>query len=143
MRSACPSRAPEERVAWLQKPLRDARREVATAFERRYLGALLEEKYRRFAFKSIEYYSAKLAKTPIYYPYLFNQALRHFREERIVKASAQKLRALPRDAITYPFLLLKAEPGVEAYLVCGTESCFATTDSAEELDALLKRSLRP
>ena len=107
------------------------------------LGALLEEKYRRFAFKSIEYYSAKLAKTPIYYPYLFNQALRHFREERIVKASAQKLRALPRDAITYPFLLLKAEPGVEAYLVCGTESCFATTDSAEELDALLKRSLRP
>jgi DNA-binding NtrC family response regulator len=29
--------------AWLRKPLRDARREVATAFERRYLGALLEE----------------------------------------------------------------------------------------------------
>jgi DNA-binding NtrC family response regulator len=29
--------------AWLKKPLREARREVATAFERRYLTALLEE----------------------------------------------------------------------------------------------------
>ncbi|MDX1294845.1 MAG: thioredoxin domain-containing protein, partial [Sulfurimonadaceae bacterium] len=31
------------------------------------LGSLVEEKYRHFAFKTIEYYSYKLAKTPIYF----------------------------------------------------------------------------
>jgi uncharacterized protein YyaL (SSP411 family) len=105
------------------------------------LGSLLEEKYRRFAFKSIEYYSAKLAKTPIYFPYLFNQALRHAKEDRIVKASPEHLETFPRDTIAYPFMLAKAEPGTEGYLVCGTQSCFATTERAEELDTLVRNSL--
>jgi uncharacterized protein YyaL (SSP411 family) len=98
------------------------------------LGILLEEKYRRFAFKTLEYYSAKLAKTPIYFPYLLNQAVRYLFEDLIVKADANKLLeagdALSR--VTYPFVHVKATED-EAYMLCGVQSCFAQLHSADDI----------
>ncbi len=105
------------------------------------LGALVEEKYRRFAFMTIEYYSAKLARTPIYFPYLFNQALRYAKEERIVKATAEALHSIAPGTITYPFVRTKADADAEGYLVCGTQSCFATAETPDALDALIRGSL--
>lgn len=98
------------------------------------LGILLEEKYRRFAFKTLEYYSAKLAKTPIYFPYLFTQAIRYLFEDLLVKANAEKLAAASDvlRAIRYPYVHIKATDD-SAYMLCGVQSCFARLDKAEEI----------
>ena len=98
------------------------------------LGILLEEKYRRFAFKTLEYYSAKLAKTPIYFPYLFNQTVRYLFEDLLVKADAEKLAAASDTfhTIRYPYLHIKATDD-RAYMLCGVQSCFAQLDKAEEI----------
>ncbi|MEJ2469073.1 MAG: thioredoxin domain-containing protein, partial [Campylobacterales bacterium] len=98
------------------------------------LGILLEEKYRRFAFKTLEYYSARLAKTPIYFPYLFGQTVRYLFEDLLVKASEEKLSSAA-DAlasVTYPYLHVKATDD-GAYLLCGVQSCFAQLKNAEEI----------
>ena len=98
------------------------------------LGILTEEKYRRFAFMSLEYYSARLAKTPIYFPYLFNQAVRYFFEDLVVKADAALLASAAEAlaAVTYPYLHVKAS-GDNAYMLCGVQSCFAQIKTPEEI----------
>ena len=106
------------------------------------LGSLSEEKYRRFAFKTIEYYSEKMAKTPIYFPCFFSQALRHIKGDRIVKANRDAL--LKTDllaTITYPYTLLHADPSASEFMICGNDSCFSSTKNPRELDSLIQRSL--
>jgi hypothetical protein len=104
------------------------------------LGVLISEKYRRFAFKSLEYVSIKLMKTPIYYPMLTLQAIRHLKEERLIKGSSKRLLELSKS-FTYPFVWLKNDESSESYLICGTQSCFATTDEGEKLDELINSTL--
>lgn len=41
------------------------------------LGSTLDEKYRHFAFKTLEYYSLKLMRNPIHYPKLAEQIIRY------------------------------------------------------------------
>ncbi len=105
------------------------------------LGTLVEEKYRRFAFKSIEYYSAKLARTPIHFPRLFEQALRYTKEERLVKAPETLLENVPFERIGYPFVLGKLDPSAEGCMVCGTQSCYASVDDPEALPDALAETL--
>jgi uncharacterized protein YyaL (SSP411 family) len=103
------------------------------------LGILLEEKYRRFAFKTLEYYSARLAKTPIYFPYLFGQTVRYLFEDLLVKATPEKL-ALASDAlagVTYPYVHVKASSD-DAYMLCGVQSCFAQLKTVEEIAPTLR-----
>ncbi len=57
------------------------------------LGSLIDTKYRHFAFKSLEYVSIKLMKSPIYYPKLTEQCVRFLKEDRIVKAPKASLQA--------------------------------------------------
>jgi len=105
------------------------------------LGSLVEEKYRRFAFATIEYYSAKLAKTPVYFPYLYRQALRYSRGDRVVKAPLADLRPDLLAAVRYPFVLTRADPAAAQYVICGSDACFAATSDPAELDALIHASL--
>lgn len=100
------------------------------------LGSLVDEKYRHFAFKTLEYYSYDLSRKPITAPYLFNQMIRYVKEDRIVKS---KLHVSHRH---YPFTLKQYDESVtEGYLVCGAHSCFATTNDEETLDTLIEQSL--
>ncbi len=99
------------------------------------LGALVDEKYRHFAFKTLEYYSYDLARKPINSPYLFNQMIRYVKGDRIIKSK------LHVNYLRYPFTRKQYDKSVEGYLVCGTQSCFATTSDANELDTLIERSL--
>ena len=98
------------------------------------LGALLEERYAEIAFKTMEYYSYKIARYPIYHPTFTRAAIRHLKEDLVVKALPNLLeeaRSLVRDA-RYPFVLLKSEISPE-FLVCTRRSCFAAAKSPEEL----------
>ena len=106
------------------------------------LGTLVDEKYRRFAFKSLEFYSQKLSKTPISFPYLLDQAHRYIREDRIIKAKRTLLlenqKALSH--LTYPYTKRYASAD-NHFMLCGLQSCFAHTQIVSELNLLLSRSL--
>jgi len=107
------------------------------------LGALLDPKYRHFAFKSLEYYSLKLSKTPINAAYLLDQAHRYIREERIIKAQKETLLAhiTPLARLTYPYLRRYATQESTEFMICGLQSCFANTDDVTSLEKMVRESL--
>ncbi|ADR33684.1 hypothetical protein Sulku_1021 [Sulfuricurvum kujiense DSM 16994] len=104
------------------------------------LGILIDPKYTRFGFKSLEYVSLNLMKTPIYYPTLAAEAITHLKGLRVIKSSSENL--LENDFhVTYPFVLLKNDETLQEYTVCGENSCFAATKKGEELDELITSTL--
>ncbi len=106
------------------------------------LGTLIDPKYRHFAFKTLEYYSQKLAKTPIYFPYMLDQAFRYLKGDRIVKADSSLMQenAALLSKVTYPYTKRYASNEAEGFLICGLESCFANCREPNELDALIKKT---
>jgi len=106
------------------------------------LGSLIEAKYRHFAFKTLEYYSVKLSKTPIYFPYFLDQAHRYIKEDRIVKGKKEKLAEGTAQLanISYPFTKRYATNESEDFLICGLNSCFANTKDAKEIDKFISNS---
>ncbi len=99
------------------------------------LGSLVDEKYRHFAFKTLQYYSYDLARKPIHAPYLFNQAVRFIKEDRIIKTKLSLKRT------HYPFVLKKYDETIDGYLICGNKSCFASTSNPDKIDLLIKESI--
>lgn len=104
------------------------------------LGMLIDPKYRRFAFKSLEYASIKLMKTSIYYPKLTEQAVRYIHEERLIKGSTEQLFAIQKP-FSHPFVLLKNDETVEGFLICGENSCYSTTKDPIRLDELIRATI--
>ncbi len=105
------------------------------------LGTLHDAKYRHFAFKTLEYYSLKLSKTPINFPYLFDQAHRYIREDRVIKGKKSTLiNATQKIAsLNYPYTF-RFSTQDDGFLVCGVNSCFANTPDADALNNLIKKS---
>ena len=103
------------------------------------LGSLIDGKYRHFAFKSLEYVSIKLMKSPIYTPRLTEQTVRYLKGDRIIKAPKKLLQRC--GTLTYPFVLLKRDETLDNFLICGENSCFASTEEVQKLDALLSSTL--
>ncbi|MBN2894351.1 MAG: thioredoxin domain-containing protein [Campylobacterales bacterium] len=96
------------------------------------LGSLVDEKYRTFAFKTLEYYSADLAKRPLYYPYLCEQALRYIHEDHILKAPfGADVSAYYRDA-AHPWLRVHYHEQSD-FMLCNNHSCFAKADDIASL----------
>jgi uncharacterized protein YyaL (SSP411 family) len=104
------------------------------------LGILVDPKYRHFAFKSLEYISIKLMKTPIYYPTLTVEVIRHLKEQRLIKHNATSLKKISHP-FSYPFVLLKNDETLDQLSVCGESSCFATTKDITKLDELISSTL--
>lgn len=100
------------------------------------LGILVDSKYRHFAFKSLEYVSIKLMKTPIYYPTLTSEVIRYLSEQRVVKNKSENLARVVLP-FHYPFVLLKNDETLNEFTVCGENSCFAVTNEITQLDALI------
>ncbi len=108
------------------------------------LASLLgDEKYRTFAFKTLEYNSYDLSRKPIYYPYMFNQMMRYLKEDRIVKAKTARLEKdlASLCKIRYPYTLLKNEE-VEGFLICGIMSCFSNVNDAKMVEAQIEKTLQ-
>jgi uncharacterized protein YyaL (SSP411 family) len=103
---------------------------------------LSDEKYRSFAFKTLEYNSYDLARKPIYYPHLFNQMMRYLKEDRIIKANTQNITSSLRllKQLPYPYILLKNDT-IEGFMVCGTTQCFAHVDDVTLLQQELQKTL--
>ncbi len=107
------------------------------------LGTLVEERYRHFAYKTIEYYSMKMGKTPVYFPYFFDQVLRHIKEDRVIKASESMLKenALTFAQVSYPYTMLQRDDSTaDEFLICGIKSCFATTKDPNSIEKQIENS---
>jgi len=107
------------------------------------LATLLEdEKYKHFAFKTMEYNSYELGRRPIYYPYMLIQALRYVKGDRVIKTSEQNIYnyAYELAKIKYPFTLLKRSES-DDFMVCGDKSCFANTEDTDQINQLIEQSL--
>jgi hypothetical protein len=106
------------------------------------LGSFVEDKYRVFAFKTLEYNSYELGRRPLYYPYMLSQMIRYLKGDRIIKTSSKNLKnnASTIASINYPYILQYTTQS-EEFLVCGQESCFANTHNATELDSIINKSI--
>jgi uncharacterized protein YyaL (SSP411 family) len=106
------------------------------------LGSLVEEKYRTFAFKTLEYNSYELGRKPIYTPYMLSQMLRYLKGDRIIKSNNNNLHNNAADIahIRYPFILKQINTE-DDFLVCGTNSCFANTKDVTKLEEIIIKSI--
>ncbi len=107
------------------------------------LASLLgDEKYRTFAFKTLEYNSYDLSRKPIYYPYMFDMMMRYLKEDRIVKSSRDLLQKHLVDLlkIRYPYVLLKAEER-EDFLICGMMSCFSNVNDVKMVEEKINETI--
>jgi len=106
------------------------------------LGTLLEdEKYTRFAFKTLEYNSYELGRRPIYYPYLLKQMLRYLKGDRTVKATDAELRTNAHTiaSLSYPFVWCKRSDE-SGFMVCGEKICFGFSEDPSMLEYLIQTS---
>lgn len=106
------------------------------------LGVLIDAKYRHFAFMSLEYYSAKLVKKPVHFPYLFNQAMRYIKEDRIFKGEKAALDRLNETILKldYPYIL-RVQADANETLLCGVQSCYASLKEDANLQEELNKTL--
>ena len=106
------------------------------------LATLMEdEKYRHFAFKTMEYNSYELGRKPIYYPFMLTQALRYVKGDRIVKTSELNItnNSFALAKIPYPFIQFKASQE-DGFMVCGEKSCFANTEDISKIQQIISNS---
>jgi uncharacterized protein YyaL (SSP411 family) len=96
------------------------------------LGSILDEKYRHFAFKTLEYYSYDLHKKPLHYPYMTNQSLRYVNDDNILKVPFDTSIAEINKLNNYPYLHVKYHQEKE-YMLCNNSSCFANASNIKEL----------
>jgi len=103
------------------------------------LGSLVDEKYTHTAFKTLEYNSIKIIKQPMWHATFVSAAIRYLKEDIVIKSLPNRLEEI-RDLTYdygYPYILFKSEARPD-FLLCGRSSCFASCESAEELEAALK-----
>ena len=83
-----------------------------------------------------------MGRTPIAYPYFFNQVYRYTKEDRIVKSSRENLlnNAKTLADINYPYTMKYLDPSASEFMVCGINSCFATAKEANAINELIKNS---
>ena len=106
------------------------------------LSTLLEdEKYKHFAFKTMEYNSYDLGRKPIYYPYMLCEVIRYVKGDRIIKTEQENIinNAYELAKISYPFIQLRAS-SEEGYMICAEKSCFANTNSIDEIETIISQT---
>ncbi|SMC09424.1 thioredoxin domain-containing protein [Nitratiruptor tergarcus] len=97
------------------------------------LGSLLDEKYIKFSFDTIEFYSEKIYKYATWSAKFIEDVLRFIYQDKIIKADAQNLAACNEiDFAKYPFTLLKSEE-IEGYMLCNRSACFLHTNDCQEI----------
>ncbi len=107
------------------------------------LASLLgDEKYKTFAFKTLEYNSYDLARKPLYYPYMFNQMMRYLKEDRIIKAKEHLLKEHLHTLakLSYPYTLLKADNN-EGFMICAMMHCFSNVNDVTMIEEKLQETL--
>ena len=101
-----------------------------------------DEKYKHFAFKTLEYNSYELGRKPIYYPYMLKQMLRYIKGDRVVKSRVNNLieNLSELKKVKYPFIQLKLDD-IEDFMICGDKNCFSQVKLVQEIESAINKSL--
>lgn len=107
------------------------------------LSSLLEDKYRTFAFKTLEYNSYEFGRKPIYFPTMLSAMLRYLRGDAIIKSNAANLQkhALAISLIEYPFVIKYASTD-SGFLLCRQDSCFANVEDIDEVKKSIQKVMQ-
>ena len=99
---------------------------VATMLSTLYsVSSLVDSVYKKFVFKTLEIYSYDIMRQPISTPRMSRMVIRYLKDDVIIKATENKLKAHMQelDTLPHPFSLLKNDTN-DGYMICNSNSCF-------------------
>ena len=105
------------------------------------ISSLVDPVYKKFVFKTLEVHSYDVMRQPISTPRLSKTVIRYLKDDIIVKAREEKLKAhIPDlDKIPYPFSYIKADTN-DGFMICTSSSCFGhEADWASAMSVIEKR----
>lgn len=115
---------------------------VATMLSVLYsISSLVDTVYKKFVFKTLEIYSYDVMRQPISSPRMSKMLIRYLKDDVIIKAKEEKLKAYIKelDKLPHPFSLFKNDSN-EGYMICNSNSCFGhEKDFSGVIEVLEKR----
>ena len=89
------------------------------------ISSLVDIVYKKFVFKTLEVYSYDVMRQPISTPRMSRMVIRYLKDDVIIKASEEKLKAHidALDTLAHPFTLYKNDTN-DGYMICNTNACF-------------------
>jgi uncharacterized protein len=100
------------------------------------LGALVDEKYREFAYKAIEFNSIQTMQYPSFNGAFTKACMRFLKEDMVIKGKRELLEPnlAALNQLDFPYILPKEE-SIEGLQLCSAQSCFATFETFSEFEA--------
>ncbi len=105
------------------------------------ISSLVDTVYKKFVFKTLEIYSYDVMRQPISTPRMSKMVIRYLKDDVIIKATEDKLKAhiSTIDTLPHPFSFLKTDTN-DGFMICNSNSCFGhEKDFAGVLEVLEKR----
>ena len=103
------------------------------------LGSLFDEKYKKFSFLTLEYYSEKIYKFLPYCALFVEDITRFLKDDLIIKSNQNSLiECVKKVDFIHPFILLKTQNSKD-FMLCNTLSCFAQEKNCDDLLEDIKR----
>lgn len=105
------------------------------------ISSLVDIVYKKFVFKTLEIHSYDVMRQPISTPRMSRMVIRYLKDDVIIKAKEEKLKAhiTDLDTLTHPFSLFKNDTN-DGYMICNSNACFGhEKDFAGVIEVLEKR----
>ena len=104
------------------------------------ISSLVDPVYKKFVFKTLEMHSYDVMRQPISTPRMSRMVIRYLKDDVIIKANEEKLKAhlSDLDRMPHPFSLLKNDTN-EGFMICNSNACFGHEKDFDGVLKVLKR----
>ena len=104
------------------------------------ISSLVDTVYKKFVFKTLEIYSYDVMRQPISTPRMSKMVIRYLKDDVIIKAKEDKLKAHISDVdrLPHPFSLLKSDTN-DGFMICNSNSCFGHEKDFEGVLEILEK----
>lgn len=95
--------------------------------------------YKKFIFKTLEFYSYKLMRKPITMPMMTRLVIRYLKDDLLIRASKKNLKEHinKQDSLSYPYSYLKIDIN-EGFMLCSLQNCYAHKEDFDTIVETLK-----
>lgn len=114
---------------------------VATMISVLYsISSLVDVVYKKFVFKTLEFYSYDVMRQPISTPRMSRMVIRYLKDDVIIKAKEDALKTHIKDLDTlpHPFSLLKNDTN-DGFMLCNSNSCFGHEKDFKGITEILEK----
>lgn len=104
------------------------------------ISSLVDPVYKKFVFKTLEMHSYDVMRQPISTPRMSRMVIRYLKDDVIIKANEEKLKAhlSDLDRMPHPFSLLKNDTN-DGFMICNSNACFGHEKDFDGVLEVLKR----